>query len=331
MRGGGAIWAAAFGYFACYAPYSALTKGLSSGLLGGRALGGFELLPYSTLTSLAGMMVFFATTGWWRAASRWRGLPVPGRWTLLSGLCSAAIIGTTTLSYTFTGTSIVFMMLLMRGGVLILAPIVDGLSKRPVRWASWLGLGLSLAAVVVATVRREDLRVTALAVADVGLYLAAYFARLRFMSRLAKGSPEANRRYFVEEQLVASPAIFLTLAAVAALGRGETADLLRSGFALTEPRLLGLVLLIGLFSQGTGIFGALILLDPRESSFCVPVNRASSILAGVVASAALWGFAGAALPDAAELAGAGLVALAIVVLALGSSHHPTAVPRARVT
>ena len=68
--------------------------------------------------------------------------------------------------------------------------------------------------------------------------------------------------------------------------------------------------------KGTGIFGALILLDGRENAFCVPVNRASSVLAGVLASAAL-AFAGLAqqLP-ASELLGAAMVLGAIVVLAM---------------
>ncbi len=36
----------------------------------------------------------------------------------------------------------------------------------------------------------------------------------------------------------------------------------------------------GVLSQGTGVFGGLILLDHRENTFCVPVNRASSVARG---------------------------------------------------
>jgi hypothetical protein len=49
------IWVWAAGYFACYAPYSALTKALSSGREGQLALDGVALLPLSTLASLLGM------------------------------------------------------------------------------------------------------------------------------------------------------------------------------------------------------------------------------------------------------------------------------------
>lgn len=323
-----AIWLWAFCYFAAYAPYSALTKALSTGVMPNRSVvTGFEILPVSTLASLVGMAAFMAATGWWRAASRrvvWGvPLPVPTRWTLLSGIATATIIATTTLSYSFVGTSIVFMMLLMRGGVLVLAPIVDAVSKRPVHWTSWLALGLSLAAVIVASARREDIRVTALAMADVAAYLGAYFVRLRFMSHLAKGSQEANRRYFVEEQMVATPVVVGVLALVGWLGEGATFEQLRRGFTSLDSSSLSWVVIVGLCSQATGLFGALILLDSRESSFCVPVNRASSILAGVVATAALWMWGSGAEVSARELAGAALVTAAIAVLAM-RKRPPTA-------
>ena len=188
-----AIWGYAFGYFACYAPYSALTKALSRGALDGmtRGISGFELLPWTRSRPAVGMFLFLTARGWWRYASTREVLgvrvPFPGRWTFLSGLCSAAIIATTTLAYTFSGTSIVFMMLLMRGGVLILAPLVDVLSRRRVAWPSWVALGLSLGAVGVATAPGVDARVTAAALVDLGVYLVGYFIRLRFMSHLAKG------------------------------------------------------------------------------------------------------------------------------------------------
>lgn len=313
------IWWWAAGYFACYAPYSALTKALSSPRGGGAALSGVELLPYSTLASLVGMAVFMVATGWWRAASTRQVLgvavPSPSRWTWLSGLATAAIIGTTTLSYTFRDTSIVFMMLLMRGGVLILAPVVDVAARRHVKATSWVALALSIGAVVVATARREALWISVAATADALLYLGAYFVRLRFMSRLAKGSPEANRRYFVEEQLVASPAIFVSLGLVAAFGPGHLAEQLRRGFTALTPSQLGLTLVVGLLSQGTGIFGALILLDARENSFCVPINRASSILAGLLATLLLQVFGFGQQLGTGELAGAALVIAAIALLA----------------
>ncbi|MBL0214325.1 MAG: hypothetical protein IPQ07_10600 [Myxococcales bacterium] len=316
------IWLFALGYFAAYVPYSALTKALSSGELGGEPVPGVELLPVSAVASLVGMFVFISTMGWWKHATvaqlgRWR-VPRPTRYTLVSGICTAGVIATTTLAYTFDGVSIVFMMLMMRGGVLILAPIVDASSGRHVRWFSAVGLVLSLAAVVVATLDsgRDDLAMTWIAGIDVALYLGAYFVRLRFMSRLAKTLDLRQRtRYFVEEQMVATPVLVTLLALGALIDRGTALGQLRAGFTTFFDRPVVLAgVTIGLLSQATGIFGGLVLLDHRENSYSVPINRCSSVLAGVVASYALVWWTGEAPPAGSELLGAGLIVLAILVL-----------------
>jgi len=53
------IWWFAFGYFACYAPYSAMTKAITKGLIfPGHKADGFAILPISVLASLCGMFVF---------------------------------------------------------------------------------------------------------------------------------------------------------------------------------------------------------------------------------------------------------------------------------
>ncbi len=329
------IWGFAFGYFACYAPYSALTKALSKGLLPGMesAIPGFALLPSTTIASLVGMIAFLAillgTGGRFRAAAGARAFPHPGTWTFLSGLCTAMIIGTTTLAYTFK-ESIVFMMLMMRGGVLIIAPLVDALSRRKVKWYSWVALALTVIGLIppvaVKMIQEHEktgslgLVISLGALLDVVLYLGSYFVRLRFMSRLAKSEdPNARLRYFVEEQMVATPAIVFALAMVAlfspSLGAG--AEEVRAGFTGFTTwgwAIGGTAILVGLLSQGTGIFGGLILLDKRENTFCVPVNRASSVLAGVLASVILLG-AGQKI-DPWELLGASFVIAAIVVLSV---------------
>ncbi len=326
------IWLAAFGYFACYAPYSALAKALSSP--GGHVPGVFDvvsgvaILPVSTLASFFGMALFLWGTGWWRSATRHRvgrfDLPVPTRYTTLSGICTALILLTTTLAYTFDGVSIVFVMLLMRGGVLVMAPLIDSLSGRTVRWFSWVALLLSLAALVVAFAERAGYELTFACGANVVVYLLSYFVRLQFMSRLAKSKTEGdNRRFFVEEQIVATPVALLLLVALLFVGPEAIAAPLREGFRGLDlgPALLwGLV--VGVLSQGTGIFGGLILLDGRENTFCVPVNRASSILAGVVAAYLLVTLGGSHPPSGMELFGAGLVISAILVLTLGPKLVP---------
>jgi hypothetical protein len=320
------IWLFAFGYFAAYVPYAAVTKALTNGVLA-QGLTGTMVLPLATTVSLVCMVAFLALTGWWRSAGRvrllGRDLPSPSRWTALSGVATAAVIVTTTLAYTFAGTSIVLMMLLMRGGVLVIAPIADRAAGRRVRWFSWTGLGLSAVALSHAAFATDGFRLSAMAALDVSVYLAAYFLRLRFMSKLAKGAAEDNRRYFVEEQMVATPAAVMALAVLAVLPLGAVSTELARGF-LDVPfsSAAPAIVLVGATSQLTGVFGALVLLDPRENSYCVPVNRGSSIVAGVVGSLILAALGAAAAPSAVELAGAAWVALAVTVLAIGPRVCP---------
>lgn len=316
------IWWFAFGYFACYVPYSALTKALTDGRFHGvAAIHGLELLPITAIASMVGMFTFISLIRWWGMATRHRvlGLSVrlPTRWTFLSGLATAAIIATTTLAYTFRGESIVFMVLLMKGGVLVLAPMIDFLTRRRVHWFSWIALGLSLSALLV-TFEGEDggFHVSTPAAIDIAIYLLGYFVRLRFMSRLAKSDdPNTMRRYFVEEQMTATPALVCFLGAAALFGRGDVASSLARGFTeqWSNP-LLWLILLVGVLSQGTGVFGGLILLDRRENTFCVPVNRASSVLAGVLATFSLGLVFHTSMPPRGELVGALLVIAAVAVL-----------------
>lgn len=312
------IWLYALGYFLCYAPYSALTKVVS------KNTSGFELLPITTLASLVGMIAFLSAAGWWRHAGQrtvlGRSLPVPGAWTGLSGVATAAIIATTTLAYTFDGVSIVLMMLLMRGGVLVLAPVVDAASRRRVRPSAWIALALSLGALLVAVGGGSSHELTVIAAIDVVVYLSGYFVRLRFMSRLAKSDDRsASIRYFVEEQMVATPAIVGFLVVLALVGHGDTMLAIRRGFtSIWTSDALSPGIVIGLLSQGTGVFGALILLDGRENAFCVPVNRASSVLAGVLATVVLAGIGLGRDAPHSELAGAALVLGAIAALALPS-------------
>lgn len=332
---GPSIWWWAFGYFACYVPYTALTKllshtskdadGVKHTLIatGAGPVGSLEILPSTVMASVITMVAFLVATGWWRHAGRrqvlGRSLPMPRKLTILSGLCSSGIIATTTLAYTL-GASALVLALFMRGGVLVIAPIIDGISRRKVRWFSWAALLLSLASLTVTIT--GSVAITGLAMLDIALYLTCYFVRLTLMSQRAKSSDRAtNLRYFVEELMVSTPALLLMLVIGALIPGWSGGHELQVGFTgfFDRPVVLH-AFAIGVLSQGTGIFGGLIFLDQRENTFCVPVNRASSVLAVLLASLYLT----AAFPaypavDGAQFVGAGLVLVAIAFLTIPSA------------
>jgi protein-tyrosine-phosphatase len=326
-RFGLGIWSLGLGYFIFYTPYSGLTKALSLGLLPGmnEPVAGLVLLPASVMATVVSMFGFITVMRWWKYAGSREvfgvSIPFPGRWTFLSGLCTAIIIGTTTLAFTFGGVSVVFILVLLRGGVLIIAPIVDAMLKRRVRWFSWAAMIVSLAALLVALGDVGGYQMTFIATLDVAAYLTAYFFKFQFMTRLAKSDDkEATLRYFVEEQIVATPALLLALALLASIGAGNGLMELRSGF--TTFLASGMVVpatLIGFFYAGLCVCTTFIFLDRRENTFCIPMHCGTSMLAGMAASYGLTILFAQKLMSVPQLVSAGL--LIVALLFLSPLHH----------
>jgi protein-tyrosine-phosphatase len=316
------VGALALGYFLAYVPFAGLTRALSTDLLPGidDDVGGLTLLPAAAIGVLAGTVGFLCATGWWRSIGlrevRGRRRRMPGRAMIVAGVAMAVIIGTTILNFTFVAVSILFMLLLMRAGTLCLAPLVDLVSRRPIRVHAWVGLVLSLTAIAVALGGVDAYGLTLGAVLSLAAYLLGYVVRFQVMSKVAKtGDDAVDRRYFAEEQITAAAALVVICGLFAVIGAGPEMRALREGFTeflLTPEALLGAM--IGLLYSALYVFGTLIYLDPREYTWAVPVNRAASVLSAAVASYALTWLFGAELPAPQTLAGAGIVLLAIAAL-----------------
>ena len=326
------IWWLAFGYFASYIGFSALVTAITHNLLSAqRSASGFAILPAASFGVLATSLAGITLLGWWRyvRTRRYGGLTVPfaSAETLRSGLCYAAIIETTILAYSFREASIVFALLLMRGGVLAIAPIVDRLGRRRVHWSSWGALALSLLAVWVALLGAGSHRLTFAVLLNLAAYLTGYFFRLGHMTTHAKREDDAlNRRFFVEETLVATTALVACQVLCAIVGGTPALLEIRRGFAdLLGGPAAGVGALVGVCYGCLGLFGSLIYLDCRENTFCIPVNRAASLLAGVVASFALTRLAGLPLVSGRQLAGAAIMLCAIALLAMRG--QPARVPQ----
>jgi len=309
-------------YFLSYLPNIVLTKLVTSlphpGL--GRPLTGLETLPASLIVSLVLTYGFIWLSGWHRDAHHPEGtrVPMPTWATFLSGIGTALVLFTVPLSFTFQGVSIPFIQLLMRGDILIIAPLVDLIFGRKVRWWSWLALVMVAAALGLVVQQRGGFHLPPLAILTVILYTIGYFLRLAVMTRVSKtGDPASVRRYFVEEKIVALPLSVAVLAAISAAGLGGQASELHWGFVSvwSDPVLLWLVGL-GLTLTIISIFAAIILLDPAENSYCVPLERASSLVAGIAAAFLLHWFWGLKAPTGAETIGAAILIGAIVLLSV---------------
>lgn len=321
------IWSLGLGYFLFYTPYSGLTRALSNGLLPGThgPVRGTVLLPVSVIAVVVGMLGFITVMKWWNYAGHRDvfgiSVPFPRRLTFLSGICMATIMGTTTLVFTFAGVSIVLVLVLLRGGVLVIAPMVDTLVGRRVRWFSWVAMLISLMAVVVVLGDVANYKLSAPVIVCVAAYLIAYFIKFQLMSQLAKTDDRsATLRYFVEEQMVAAPLLLLALVAMAAIGTGDV----MIGFRLGLTTFLAskgavFALLVGFFYAGLCVCTTLIFLDRRENTFCVPMHCGSSLLAGLTATYALSVLFHQAPASGPQLVSAGLIVTALAFLS--PLHH----------
>lgn len=321
------IWRLALGYFVFYTPYSGLIKVVTSetSTVSGGAVSGLELLPSTVIATSVTMFSIITFMGWWRHAGRREffgfSIPFPGGGTFLSGLATAIIIMTTTLAYTFSGVSIIFALILLRGGVLVMGPIVDALFSRTVRWFSWAALALSFLALGVALSDIDNYNMTVVVGLNTAAYLAGYLLRLPCMTRMVKsGDKYSAQRFFVEEQMVVMPALIAIPVIFALAGQGSAMMDLRQGFTtFWGSSVIIPALLIGSLYAALCVFGTLIYLDRRENTFCIPLNRCSSLLSGIAASYALFYFYDATPPSAAQLASAGLIIVAL--LFLSPLHH----------
>lgn len=311
-------------YFLMYLPNVIITRLVATtpNAALGRPLTGLETLPASLIISMVLTYLFIWLSGWHRDAHgvtlAGRRIPLPTRYTVLSGIGTSLVLFTVPLSFTFKGVSIPFIQLLMRGDILVIAPLVDVLFGRKVRWWSWAALVMVLVALVITLNDRGGLKLPPLAILTVVLYTVGYFLRLMVMTKISKsGDPASVRRYFVEEKIIALPLSVAVLAAISASGIGGQSGELAWGFVdvWRDPAILPLAG-IGLTLTIVSVLALVILLDPRENAYCVPMERAASLVAGIGAAVLLAWFWGQKMPRPAELTGAAILIAAIVLLSV---------------
>lgn len=322
-------------YFISYIPNIILTRLATSGVHPerGRPLTGLETLPVSLIVNMVLTYAFIWLSGWHRDAHGVQiggvRVPVPTRYTVLSGVGTALVLFTVPLSFTFTDVSIPFIQLLMRGDILLIAPLVDFMFGRKVRWYSWTALVIVAIALTFVVHQRGGFHLPPLAIATVVLYTVGYFLRLAVMTRISKSGDAASvRRYFTEEKLIALPMSVVALAAVSAMGLGAQADQLAWGFTRAWGDPVFVLLAGGGFTLTIiSVFAAVILLNPRENSYCVPLERSSSLLAGLAAAFVLHAYWNQPAPTGSELIGAALLLGAILLLTLAPRFGTSALKK----
>lgn len=309
-------------YFLSYVPYAVGTKLVTTqidpGL--GRPLTGLEMLPFTLIVSSILLLATLWLNGWWRVVPRrsgGRGFIIrPSMW--LAGIGTAMLLIAVPLSYTFPNVSIPTVQLLMRGDVLLVAPLVDLIAGRRVRSYSWIALLLVAIGLALTLRMRGGFDFPPLLVSIVVVYTLGYFLRLAVMTRIAKSDDdEATKLYFVEERIVSIPISIGVLALIALIGGSSQATELAWGFTRVwtspaVPWLLAISFCLFLIT----FLAAMVLLDKHENTYCVPLERSASILAGTAAAFVLALAFHMKMPSPIELTGAALLILAVSILSV---------------
>ena len=276
-------------YICCYAVYAYTTK---------RAGAGGAPFMVAAVACGAGLVGWLLVLLVQLRTGRWAPLRV-SRASLTAGLCSVLILVSSTASYALVGVSLVLPLLLNKGGVFLMAVPLDRRHGVRITRRAWLTLTLAVTGMLcglvpgLLTARAPTL----LALALSAVYLLGYVGKLSII-----GGQKGNESFLREEMSVTTVAALPVALLLGCLFSPVPAQ------ALTASLSNWWVYAAGLASQGCGYYGGMLLMRQAPHSLCVPLNRASSVLAGLLASCAL-----GRPPSAWEIAGAVVMALALAV------------------
>lgn len=242
---------------------------------------------------------------------------------VITSSASVIVMVVSTLAYSTPGVSLLVPLLLMKGGVLLWGPVLDGLRGDAITSRSRNTLALAAVAVLCALWHKVSVSTslgTGVAILCAVIYVAVYFPKLHVLSR------HRGERDFLYAELTTTLLIALPLAASFALlrGHGEAVAQL-----LHRPQLW----LLSAASEGCALFGGLLFVARIQSTLAVTLSRCTSLLGGFVATLLLWvaggGRLGTWLLDAGnwpELLGVGVMILALVLGSSGKSSKATPPP-----
>jgi hypothetical protein len=312
----------AFLYFALYALFGLLLKvfqgPLSQGFPGQTDL---EFLVYSTAGSALICLGVIFGGRWWKAAFTSRELLYIGA----AGTCTAFVIPTTKLMYSLP-ISVMVAMILMRGSIIVISRIVDGLllaqgiSRKKPAWEENLAVLFALLAVGmnIFYARSGDFEFlkhpTALAILIT--YLVSYSLRIYFMNYFKftrSASHTADKKnYFALEQLTASFWIFgfVGLALLFPLPGGIG---IAAAIKSPHPLWFSAMMLAGIpFGIGAFFSAFLFLFEGRTATFSALANRLASLMAGVASTLLFALFFAGKWPKSEDW-----ISLALVLVAVG--------------
>lgn len=320
-------------YFLSYVGTGIAPKVFTDGYFGVDRISQMANLYYSTVGAVGFVLILMVALGWhkrFRSAGSIRIGPVSFAreycYLLPSGICTAVIIPTTTLMYTF-GVSVMIAMVTMRGCIVVIGRLVDaiqirqGILKKRVPWEENVAVVFAIAAVATALLKSpkpgEDpfsLLHSVPAMVVLTAYVGAYFVRIYIMNwyKNTHAGQADNRAFFGAEQAFAALALVVVTGALLAWGPNDW-RIAEMHHAAETPYFLAM---IGGIPFGLAAIPSVLLLmyKGRTGTFSTLVNRLTSLIAGTTATLLLIPLGGKA-PVLLDWVAFGLVLVAVGFLA----------------
>jgi hypothetical protein len=298
------------GYFVFYVITGVSVKYFLNGAPGFPGLHGMEFLVYSTAGGMGVSMFVVLILKWYRFESPNRtkigpfDVPAEFLYIIPSGVCTAVVVPTTTLLYSFDGISVMVAMVLMRGSVIVISRLVDeiqirqGILKRTVYVEENIAVLIAIATVALeflSPAKGGASPFTSLPVMIIFTsYICAYALRIYIMNYYKntrpKGSHGSNKAFFAIEQVTAvSTVALVTLVLIvlftAGVVSGPRSKVVYDAFFSPDPRWWHWALLAGTAYGIVAFFSVFIFMfKGRTATFAGLVNRLTSLVAGTVAT-----------------------------------------------
>ncbi|HNW83190.1 MAG TPA: hypothetical protein PKG52_09900 [bacterium] len=300
------------GYFIFYVITGVAVKFFLSTKAGFPGLDGMEYLVYNTAggTIIATGVVLILK--WYHLDSikkiKFMGLMIPSEipYILASGVCTAVVIPTTTLLYSFKGISVMVAMVIMRGAVIIIGRVVDeiqirqGILKKKVFAEENFAMMLALVAVSINIIGDDgssggSVFTSLPAMIIFGSYIMAYSFRIYIMNyykntRHDDCKKDTNKAFFAIEQIASTSALIMVTIAIVVLAKslditGERITPFVNAVTAPNPTWSHWAFLAGLAYGVVAFFSVfLFMFKGRTATFAGLVNRLTSLIAGTTST-----------------------------------------------
>lgn len=300
------------GYFVFYVITGVAVKFFLSAKDGFPGLDGMEYLVYNTAGGVIIATGVVLILKWYHLDSikkiKFMGVMIPSEipYIIASGVCTAVVIPTTTLLYSFKGISVMVAMVIMRGAVIIIGRVVDeiqirqGILKKKVFAEENFAMMLALFAVSINIIAdegsgNESVFTSLPAMIIFGSYILAYSFRIYIMNyykntRHDDCKKDTNKAFFAIEQIASTTTLIMVTVAIVVFAKslditGERITPFVNAVTAPNPTWSHWAFIAGIAYGVVAFFSVfLFMFKGRTATFAGLVNRLTSLIAGTVST-----------------------------------------------